>query len=332
MRGPPKFWQEPDRRFLPFLLAPFSKIVAACAARRLRQSGWKAPVPVLCCGNLTMGGTGKTTVVLDLMARLQAQGVVVHALIRGYKGRITTPTQVDPIRHTARDVGDEALLLAACGPTWVGGNRAVSAQKAIQAGAQCLIMDDGLQNPTLHKTYSVLIIDGAVGLGNGHVLPAGPLREEATGALQRADVVLMIGHDKTGFLTRYAPFLRHTHVMHANLQTVMPLAPEKERQPYVAFAGLGRPDKFFEGLKQAQAHIVKTCAFPDHYFYQNGDIQKLYALAQHYNARLLTTPKDAIRLPAAIRNTITLASVSLQWGNAHMPEHILNSTLHGKRA
>ena len=303
----------PQPHFLSFFLAPIAKIGAVYSARRLRQKAWVAPVPVVCCGNLTTGGTGKTTVVLDLMVRLQAQGIIVHALIRGYKGCLKGPVQVIPQKHTARDVGDEALLLAAKGPTWVGGDRVASARLAVEAGAQCLIMDDGFQNPKLFKNLSLLIIDGAVGVGNGCVLPAGPLREPVWQGLKRADAVLLIGQDQTGFLPKYTPFLTQKQTLKAHLKTEMPLSSCGKDAAYIAFAGLGRPKKFFDGLRAAQVKVVKKVAFPDHYFYTLADLEKLYALAAMYKARLLTTPKDAVRLPVDFREHVTIAEVSLLW-------------------
>lgn len=231
-----------------------------------------------------------------------------------------------------RDVGDEALLLASCGPTWVGADRAASAQKAVQAGAQCLIMDDGFQNPTLFKTFSFLIIDGGVGLGNGHVLPAGPLREAALQGLQRADAVLVIGKDQTGFAAQYAASLKGALSLQAYLKTEMPTSKQGEGLPYVAFAGLGRPEKFFDGLKQAQVNVVKTFSFPDHYFYKQADLDKLKACALACNAQLLTTPKDATRLPAAFRQHVTIANVSLIWSDEQKVTALLHTLMAGKVA
>ncbi len=324
MIRPPRFWSDPQARVFPWLLSPLSALVAACAVKRQKKAGWKAPVPVLCCGNLTTGGTGKTTVVLDLVARLKKRKIAVHALTRGYGGRIKTATQVDLARHSARDVGDEALLLAQQCPTWVGGDRAASAQAAVEAGAACLIMDDGFQNPGLHKDVSLLVVDGVVGLGNGHVLPSGPLRETPACAFVRASVVLLIGPDKTGFLAQYADLL--PDVMRADLQTASEARVLKGAR-CIAFAGLGRPSKFFDGLRQAGVNPVECLAFPDHYFYKDGDMNHLATLARQADAQLVTTPKDTVRFPPAFRKQLRTVGVGLVWQNEATPEALLDQLL-----
>lgn len=328
MIRPPHFWSDSQARLLPFLLAPCAVLVATCAANRQKKTGWKAAVPVLCCGNLTTGGTGKTTVVLDLVARLKARQVAVHALTRGYGGRIKTTMQVDLARHSARDVGDEALLLAQQCPTWVGGDRAASARAAVAAGASCLIMDDGFQNPGLYKDLSLLIVDGAVGLGNGHVLPAGPLREAPAAALARASAVLLIGTDQTCFLTQYAEQL--PDVLRADLQTGQDVLGLKGKR-CLAFAGLGRPSKFFEGLRRAGVEPVQCLAFPDHYFYKERDMTHLATLARQADAQLVTTPKDTVRFPLAFRKELTTVGVGLNWSDPQAPEALLDQLL-GQRA
>lgn len=324
MTRPPRFWSDPQARVLPRLLAPVAALVAACAENRQKKAGWKAPVPVLCCGNLTTGGTGKTTVVLDLVTRLKARQVKVHALTRGYGGRIRTATQVDLARHSARDVGDEALLLARHCPTWVGGDRAASARAAIAAGATCLIMDDGFQNPGLHKDISLLVVDGVVGLGNGHVLPAGPLRETPARALARASAVLLIGADQTGFLTRYAGQM--PPVLQASLRTGDDVQALRG-QRCIAFAGLGRPSKFFDGLRQAGVEPLQCLAFPDHYFYKDRDMTHLATLARQANAQLVTTPKDTVRFSPAFRQQIRTVGVGLVWQESLAPETLLDGLL-----
>ncbi|WP_373320551.1 tetraacyldisaccharide 4'-kinase [Acetobacter cerevisiae] len=321
---PPRFWSDPQARVFPWLLSPLSALVAACAVKRQKKPGWKAPVPVLCCGNLTTGGTGKTTVVLDLVARLKKRKIAVHALTRGYGGRIKTTTQVDLACHSARDVGDEALLLAQQCPTWVGGDRAASARAAVAAGATCLIMDDGFQNPVLHKDVSFLVVDGVVGLGNGHVLPAGPLRESPAGAFARASAVLLIGPDNTGFLERYAGAL--PDVMRADLQTGAEVQGLKGAR-CIAFAGLGRPSKFFDGLRQAGVNPEQCLAFPDHYFYKDRDMTHLATQARQADAQLVTTPKDTVRFPPAFRKQLKTVDVGLVWQNEAAPEALLDQLL-----
>src|SRR5690348_514177 len=170
----PRYWDSDGT--IPRLLSPLAAVTAAATARRVARPGWRAPVPVICCGNVTVGGAGKTTVALDIGQRLLAQGRSVHFVLRGYGGTVRGPHRVGT-GDTAATVGDEALLLAAVAPTWVGADRAASARGATAAGAQVLVMDDGLQNPWLRQDIALLVIDGATGFGNGRLLPAGPLRE-----------------------------------------------------------------------------------------------------------------------------------------------------------
>ena len=183
---PPAFWFASGSSTLAVLLGPLQAITARATARRLARPGWRAPVPVVCCGNVGVGGAGKTTLTLDLALALRHRGVVVHCLTRGYGGRgRTLPLRVDPGRHDAALVGDEALLLAEVAPCWVGGDRAASARAAVADGAEILLMDDGLQNPGLVQDWPLLVIDGSVGFGNNRLLPAGPLRQPVAAAPPR---------------------------------------------------------------------------------------------------------------------------------------------------
>ena len=299
MLHPPQFWRRDG--VLPRLLSPLSAITAAVTAHRIAQPGWRAPVPVICCGNVTVGGAGKTTLALDLGQRLIARGRAVHFLLRGYGGKQRGPHRVAP-GDTASDVGDEALLLAAVAPTWIGGDRSASARAAVAAGAQVLVMDDGLQNPTLHKDLSLLVVDGASGFGNGHVLPAGPLREPITAAAARCQAAVVIGPDVT-----LPPSLL---VLRASLVPGPEIA-DLAGQAVTAFAGIAVPQKFFGMLREAGVRLVSEVPFPDHHSYTDDDMRTLTQRAG--NAILVTTPKDAVRIPSSIRPAIHIIGVSLAW-------------------
>ncbi|NVN42212.1 tetraacyldisaccharide 4'-kinase, partial [Ameyamaea chiangmaiensis] len=188
----PRFWSDTRARAVPRLLAPIERVVTAVAVRRACRPRWHASVPVLCCGNATVGGAGKTTLAIDMVERLRDRGRNVHCLTRGYGGQVRGVVKVDPALHTAAMVGDEALLLAAHAPTWVSADRSAGARAAVAAGADCLVLDDGFQNTTLFQDLPVLVVDGAAGFGNGHVLPAGPLREPLRQAFDRARAVVII--------------------------------------------------------------------------------------------------------------------------------------------
>lgn len=328
MLKPPAFWRNPEAHLLPALLWPVEKLVIRIARQRQTRPGWRAAVPVLCCGNVTVGGTGKTPVVMDLAQRLIRRGRTPHILARGYGGHVPEGTRVDLTRHKAVDVGDEPLLLAGVCPVWVGGDRILSARRAIEAGADCLLMDDGFQNPGLHKMVSVLVVDGGAGIGNGHVLPAGPLREPLADALARSTAVLVTGEDSTGLL----PTLRESGlpVIQAFFAQSAGVAALLDR-PCFAFAGLGRPEKFFDTLRAAGVTLAGQRAFPDHHPYRARDLARLEDEARAYGALLVTTPKDHVRLPPEFLSRVSCVGVDLIWQDEAMPEWILDRLLEGGR-
>jgi tetraacyldisaccharide 4'-kinase len=304
MPSAPRFWSQDG--LIARALSPLSAIGKILTARRLARQGWCAPVPVICCGNVTVGGAGKTTLVLDLAHRLAGRGV--HILLRGYGGSLRKVHRValtDPVSM----VGDEALLLAQVAPTWTGADRAASARAAIEAGAKILLMDDGLQNPTLAKTVSLLVIDGRTGFGNGRVLPAGPLREPVATASDRCGAAVLIGPDATGALARLPPALP---VFHADLIQDVSIS-SLAGQTVIAFAGIALPEKFFGPLRQAGAHLLQARSFPDHHAYTDPELRGLLKEARDRHAVLVTTPKDAVRLPAPIRKQVTVIGVGLKW-------------------
>ncbi len=305
----PEFWSGGGGGLAPILLSPFSALYAAATARRMAHPGWHAPVPVICCGNATAGGAGKTTVALDLGRRLGNRGIGAHFLLRGYGGRIKGPARVDTAQHDSTAVGDEALLLAAERPTWVAADRGGGAKAMIAAGAQAIVMDDGLQNPTLDKDLSLLVIDGSYGFGNGRVIPAGPLREPVAAAAARCNAAVMVGEDETGALAQLPPGLP---VLHARLKP----GPEAELlagQPVFAFCGIANPRKFFATLQEAGAFLAGRQAYADHYPFDEGDLRDLLAEADSLRATPVTTRKDFVRIPPAFRNRVTVVTVQLEW-------------------
>lgn len=305
----PRFWARNGGRLVPALLSPFAAITAAATARRVARPGWHAPVPVICCGNATVGGAGKTTLALDLAARLQTAGVAVHMLTRGYGGQARGPLRVDPARHDATAVGDESLLLAALAPTWVGADRAASAQAAIAAGAQVLLLDDGLQNPTLEKTLTLLVVDGAFGFGNGRPMPAGPLREPIAAAAARCQAAVLVGDDTCGAVALLPPGLP---ILHTTLRPG-PEAKDLAGRRVLAFAGIARPEKFFATLSAVGAVLAGQVGFPDHHPYTEAELRRLLERAHRLDALPVTTPKDAVRLRAPFRAQVRTVGVTLDW-------------------
>lgn len=313
----PGFWQRDG--LVPLLLSPVGRIVAASTRRRVRPPGWRAPVPVLCCGNASVGGAGKTTVVIDIIRRLRARGVAVHCLTRGYRGRVDGVHRVDPARDTAAQVGDEPLLLAAEAPTWVGADRTAAARAAVAAGAALLVMDDGLQNPGLAKTISLLVVDGAVGFGNGRVMPAGPLREPAADAAARSRACVLIGADRAG--ARAA--IGELPVLEAWL------APDRklDNARVFAFCGIARPSKFFDTVTASGAVLAGSMSFPDHHAFSPREIEHVFAAAARLRARPLTTAKDAVRLPSELRARTDVLGVRLMWRDEAALDRLLDEAV-----
>jgi tetraacyldisaccharide 4'-kinase len=290
------------------LLQPVAWLYGKAAfARRRWTTPWRAPVPVLCVGNFVVGGAGKTPVALSLARRLRECGRRLHILSRGYGGQLAGPVLVDRARHSADDVGDEPLLLAEVASCWVARDRVAGAKAAIAAGAELLLLDDGFQNPTLAKDLSLVVVDGGYGVGNGRVLPAGPLRERLAAGLARASAIVLMGDDMTGVAAIIAgkPLLR---------ARLVPENPgEVAGRTVVAFAGIGRPEKFFATLEDAGARLVGTHPFPDHHHYREDELAGPLGEAARAGAMLVTTTKDWVRLPPALRTQIRALSVSVVW-------------------
>ena len=316
MIRPPRFWDTDGAAAR--LLAPLSSLVAAATARRMARPGWRASVPVVCVGNATVGGAGKTTVALDLARRLAEAGRAPHILLRGYGGTVRGVHRVAP-GDPAALVGDEALLLAAAAPTWVGADRAASARAAVAAGAGVLVMDDGLQNPGLVKDFALLVIDGGAGFGNGRVLPAGPLREPVAAAAARCAAAVLIGADRTGALARLPPGLP---VLRATLVAGEGAAALRGAR-VLAFAGIARPEKFFATLEELGAELVERRAFPDHAAFPQAVLDRLLDRAARLGAIPLTTAKDAVRLDPVRRARVRVLEVGLAWEDPAALERLL---------
>jgi tetraacyldisaccharide 4'-kinase len=318
MIAAPAFWYQ--QKTLPEKLLHLALLPASCVYGALVRKKFDLyfPVPmgkpVICVGNLTAGGTGKTPVVLSLADLLKDKGFNPHLLTRGYGGKETGPLQVSPGRDTAYDVGDEALLLVEKAPTWVSAKRTIGAQAAIDTGADIVVMDDGFQNAVIYKDFSLLVVDGAVGFGNKAVMPAGPLREPLRFGLGRADAFVIIGEDKTGA----ADYIRRQTAVPVLFASLVPDEnnPEVQGKKVFAFAGIGRPLKFKETLDAAGAMVEGWAEFPDHHPYDEEDLKEIMAAAVTQDALLVTTVKDYVRVPASLRPKIQKFAVHLVWQNA----------------
>jgi len=294
MREPAFWWRAASMPAA--LLAPLAAVYGTVAARRLARGGRRAPVPVVCVGNPTLGGAGKTPLALAITRMLKAAGATPALLSRGYGGRLAGVIRVDPARHRAREVGDEPLLLARLAPTIVARDRVKGAEAAVAGGASVIVMDDGFQNPSLQKDLSVLVVDARRGIGNGKVFPAGPLRAPLQAQLERAHALVVVG--RSGAATAVAGQARQCGlpVLQADLRPDAGVAAQLARGRALAFAGIGDPEKFFLTLAQAGIAAAATRGFADHHRYTAADAGALCEAADRDGLTLVTTEKDLVRL------------------------------------
>ena len=324
----PRWWYRREDRIAPIsraLLTPLSWIWAAVTARRIARGQPHDPgIPVICVGNLTVGGTGKTPVVREIAARLGA-----HILTRGYGGRLTGPRRVDPAVHTAADVGDEPLMLAKDLTVWVARDRPAGAKAAAEAGAKVIVMDDGHQNPAVLKTLSLIVVDGETRedewpFGDGRVFPAGPMREPLAVGLDRADAVIVLL--PADLAVPDPALLARLSARPVLIARLLPsgLPPEG---PQVGFAGVGKPWKVERAMQAAGCHLADFWPFPDHHTYDETTLRRLAARAEQFAAGLVTTEKDWARLPPAWRERVTAWPVRVVFEDEAALEGVLNGSL-----
>ncbi|MDO1558799.1 tetraacyldisaccharide 4'-kinase [Brevundimonas sp. 2R-24] len=324
----PRWWysREPKGTVVRFLLWPLSGLWTLATARRVAKPGIDPGVPVISVGNLTMGGSGKTPVVREVLRLLRDGGVRAHGLSRGHGGSLAGPVQVDPATHTAAEVGDEPLMLAADGPFWIARDRAAGARAATAAGAEALVLDDGHQNPALKKSVSLVVVDGDVRegewpFGDGKVFPAGPMREPLRAGLARADAVALILPEGLAADPELLEQLAGPPVLIARMGPLQP-APEG---PLVGFAGIAKPWRVERSLKAAGADLRDFIPFGDHQNFAAAELEFLRGRAADFGARLIITEKDWMRLPAELRDQVLVWRIGIRFEDEAAVRALLHS-------
>ena len=308
MMKTPEFWSQRGPTALALLpLTLLWRVAGALKAATARPV--KPAIPVVCVGNLTAGGTGKTPLVGWLADRMSERGWTPAILTRGYGAAAAGPLWVDPAEHDAGFCGDEPLMLADGRPVMVARDRAAGARAIAAAGSHdVIIMDDGMQNPTLRRTLTIGVFDGGSGIGNGWVIPAGPLRTPFASGLAQLDIAVINGADETGLAPRLS---REVPVFAAALRPEAGVIEAFEDTPLLAFAGIGRPARFFASVEAIGGQIAKKLSFADHHPYSQQDLAQIQEDAQRHGAELITTQKDWMRLPADWRGRVTMLPVSV---------------------
>ncbi len=321
----PGFWSDRKPGLAAWLLSPLAWVYAMGTARRVaRPPEVRAGIPVICVGNINAGGAGKTPTVVALVGMLQARGSRVAIVSRGYKAKLTGPLKVDPATHTAEDVGDEPFLMAAFADVWVARDRAAGVRAAEADGAQVVIMDDGFQNPAVAKDLSLVVVDAVAGFGNGRVIPAGPLREPVAAGLARADGVIVIGGaDAKVAFKKVWPMPDGLPLLTARLDP-LPTGMPFQGLRALAFAGIGRPEKFFATLREMGVDLIRSVPLGDHQPLTPALMRRLETEALARGAQLVTTEKDAVRLPEAFRQKVMTVPVRLEFDDPEAMARLLD--------
>jgi tetraacyldisaccharide 4'-kinase len=294
----PRFWWHPSPSLRANLLRPVGLIYGSVTASRMKRRGEQAELPVICIGNFTAGGAGKTPTAIAIAMILDMAGESPAFLSRGYGGRLAGPVRVQP-QHGATDIGDEPVLLSRTARTIVSRSRPAGARLAYEIGATVVIMDDGLQNPSLVKDCAIAVVDGTTGIGNGLPLPAGPLRASMRAQWPLVDAVLVIGDGEPGRQVAVEADEHGKRVFTASLEPAPEAAEALKGRRIMAFAGIGRPEKFFDTLHACGALVDATHTFPDHHPFKPEEVAALRKEAESLGLLPVTTEKDLVRIANA---------------------------------
>ncbi len=306
----PKFWK--SKNVISFCLYPLSIVYGLFRKIHVLSSReYKANINIICVGNVVAGGSGKTPISLKIGEILKDKNIKFAYLSKGYKGSFKNFTKVDINKHKASEVGDEPLILAEVADTFICKNRKTAIEMLSKNyNYDTIVMDDGFQNPTIFKNKNIVVIDGEYGIGNGELLPAGPMRESLESAIKRTTFFIIIGQDKQHIEEKLID--HNINVIRAHIV--------EENQPdinkkYIAFCGLGRPEKFFNSLKNKEYNVIKEISFADHYKYRDDDISKLLSEAEKFDAQLITTKKDLVKIPENYREKIECLNIDIKFYN-----------------
>ena len=319
----PKFWYVKKDTLLSRVFYPLSLLFRlGTKIRNTISVTKKSHLPIICVGNIVVGGAGKTPVALKIGKMLIESGYSPHFISKGYASLIKTNTPVESW-HSPKSVGDEPLLLSEIAPTWIGIDRNKSISLAAEKGGDCIIMDDGFQNPTIHKDFSIIVINAAQEFGNKRVMPAGPLRESIKRGLSRTNLIVVIG-EITEYLKKTIP--DHIPVIPAKFN-IFNESKIFKGQTITAFAGIAYPEKFFSSLREQGAKVVKEIIYPDHHIYDENDLLYLAETANKNKSILVSTKKDFVRIPKSYRSLINTLEGEIVFEKESLIKEILTNVI-----
>ena len=316
----PKFWYSKNS-IISILLRPISFLWVLGSILRKKKSYNFNNIKIIKVGNVVAGGSGKTPTVVSIVKKLANSKYQVHIISRGYKGSIKKSTLVNTDIHSYKEVGDESVILSKIAPTWIGNNRIESIKNAQKMGAKIVVLDDGIQDTSIKGDLNLLVFNGLQGLGNGKIIPAGPLREKLSDSIKKCHLSIIIDEDINNIANKLNNLLP---IIKAKINIESEYLNNFKNKNVVAFCGLGFPEKFFKTIKEIGCNIRYKKSFPDHYQYKEKDLKELIDIAIKYNSLLITTEKDHIKILKKYRNRIYYFPITVDFIN----DKIINDKLY----